>query len=446
MAVPPDKEAARRAQIEQVQKELRRQLDYGYRKSTPGYPEYASQAREDLFPSGAHLASTSGIPILSDAADAALTLDALKRKEYEEAAINAAFTMIPFLGAGVLRATKTPPEVPPGYPRHQQFEEARRNAALPVDQGGLGLPPDNTAADRARAMGYTQPVYHGTFADIEEFDSDMSGIGTHVGTIEQANNRLKDVQKQRGGGYGNRAGIKEFDEGANVLPLLMNPGKIKSMRDVGLWNDSAILAEQLPNNSKNLDLYDEANDIKAQFEDYQDWVESPENREFLDELKPEVFGDADTLRYLNEVENTYGSRPSLLPEAKAQVDQYTAARKAIEQKASARVPPVPDDPDQIEAWLDASKRWEDYATPEELKLHESFIDAEKKLKADRRSYNDSASYVVGDSSRLRLRNAAFDPARRESSDLLASYLMPLGLGGLLGAAAWFPTSQDQEQL
>ena len=121
MAVPPDKEAARRAQIEQVQKELRRQLDYGYRKSTPGYPEYASQARKDLFPSGAHLASTSGIPILSDAADAALTLDALKRKEYEEAAINAAFTMIPFLGAGVLRATKTPEATVPAYRAHRVF-------------------------------------------------------------------------------------------------------------------------------------------------------------------------------------------------------------------------------------------------------------------------------------------------------------------------------------
>lgn len=39
-----------------------------------------------------------------------------------------------------------------------EFEQAhltaQRNAALPVNQGGLGLPADNTAMDRARAMGF----------------------------------------------------------------------------------------------------------------------------------------------------------------------------------------------------------------------------------------------------------------------------------------------------
>lgn len=39
--------------------------------------------------------------------------------------------------------------------------EAQRNAALPVEQGGLGLPPDNTAADRMAAMGYERGWYRG---------------------------------------------------------------------------------------------------------------------------------------------------------------------------------------------------------------------------------------------------------------------------------------------
>ena len=57
-----------------------------------------------------------------------------------------------------------------------EFEQAhltaQRNAALPVNQGGLGLSADNTAMDRARAMGFDvdNPVYHGTGADIEAFD------------------------------------------------------------------------------------------------------------------------------------------------------------------------------------------------------------------------------------------------------------------------------------
>ncbi len=54
----------------------------------------------------------------------------------------------------------------------QAHQLAQRNAALPVNQGGLGLAPDNTAMDRARAMGFDvdNPVYHGTGADIEAFD------------------------------------------------------------------------------------------------------------------------------------------------------------------------------------------------------------------------------------------------------------------------------------
>jgi hypothetical protein len=313
-----------------------------------------------------------------------------------------------------------------------RMRRAQRNAAKAISEGGLGLRPDNTPMERAQAMGYTQPVYHGTFSDIEEFDPDLSGIGTHVGTIEQANNRLKDVQKERNGGYGSRASIQEFDEGANIMPLLMNPGRVKTVRDAGLWNDSAVLAESLPNSSRNLDIYDEANDLKVQFEDPQEWIASQENRQLLDDLKPRLFGNADTLRYLNEVENAYGSRSSLLPEAQALVDQYTAARKAIQQEAGARMPPVPDDPEQIEAWLDMSKRWEDYATPEELKIHEEFLEAEKKLKADRRSYSDPGSYVVGDSSRLRSVHAAFDPAERDSANLLYGVGAPIGISGIMG--------------
>jgi len=32
---------------------------------------------------------------------------------------------------------------------------AQRNAALPIEKGGLGLHSENTASDRAKAMGYT---------------------------------------------------------------------------------------------------------------------------------------------------------------------------------------------------------------------------------------------------------------------------------------------------
>jgi len=69
----------------------------------------------------------------------------------------------------------TPVQTTPKRPL-TEFEQAhataQRNAALPVNQGGLGLPANNTAMDRARAMGFDvdNPVYHGTGANIDAFD------------------------------------------------------------------------------------------------------------------------------------------------------------------------------------------------------------------------------------------------------------------------------------
>lgn len=44
--------------------------------------------------------------------------------------------------------------------------KAQQNAALPISEGGLGLHPENTAMDRAKAMGFDTSVYHGTNQDI----------------------------------------------------------------------------------------------------------------------------------------------------------------------------------------------------------------------------------------------------------------------------------------
>lgn len=65
---------------------------------------------------------------------------------------------------------------------------AQRNAALPVDQGGLGLHPQNTAMDRAEALGYDieNPLYHGTGNDIKKFQNSKRGINT--GDITPASN------------------------------------------------------------------------------------------------------------------------------------------------------------------------------------------------------------------------------------------------------------------
>lgn len=49
---------------------------------------------------------------------------------------------------------------------------AQKNAALPVAEGGLGLPVTNTSMDRAKALGFdiNNPAYHGTRRQFNAFE------------------------------------------------------------------------------------------------------------------------------------------------------------------------------------------------------------------------------------------------------------------------------------
>lgn len=61
-------------------------------------------------------------------------------------------------------------------PRQEALDTAQRNAALPIEEGGLGLPKDNTPEMRAKAMGFDTDAYHGTnTGDIFAFDPTLMG-------------------------------------------------------------------------------------------------------------------------------------------------------------------------------------------------------------------------------------------------------------------------------
>lgn len=47
------------------------------------------------------------------------------------------------------------------YPQQAALDLAQQRAALPVSEGGLGLPANNTPMDRAKAMGFDTPAYRG---------------------------------------------------------------------------------------------------------------------------------------------------------------------------------------------------------------------------------------------------------------------------------------------
>lgn len=68
-------------------------------------------------------------------------------------------------------------------PQSEALRLAQQRAALPVEQGGLGLLESNTAMDRAKAMG-AEDVYHGTNAEKQilndlkfNLDADQRNVG-----------------------------------------------------------------------------------------------------------------------------------------------------------------------------------------------------------------------------------------------------------------------------
>ena len=79
-----------------------RELSHAEMAQTPGMPAYAERARADM-PGGVELASMSGLPLISDAADAALTADALEQGNWKDAAIGATALAVPFVGAPLIR-------------------------------------------------------------------------------------------------------------------------------------------------------------------------------------------------------------------------------------------------------------------------------------------------------------------------------------------------------
>ncbi len=86
------------------------------------------------------------------------------------------------------------------YPQEEALKLAQQRAALPVEKGGLGLPANNTAADRAAAMGAKDAVHFSrTGGDFEVLDSGnyavapFDAVGTHVGTPEAALDRFRNT-------------------------------------------------------------------------------------------------------------------------------------------------------------------------------------------------------------------------------------------------------------
>lgn len=67
------------------------------------------------------------------------------------------------------------------YPQDKALATAQANAAKPISEGGLGLGPNNTAIERAKALGYSENAFHGTNTDFPAFKTN-AGKGKTQGT------------------------------------------------------------------------------------------------------------------------------------------------------------------------------------------------------------------------------------------------------------------------
>lgn len=277
---------------------------------------------------------------------------------------------------------------------------------------------------RAEQQGYIHDVFHGTRAtDITEVDENLVDLGIHVGSYDQASNRLANLS---GDPF-----VRRFDEGSNILPLKVKMENILEMKDVGDWKNSVQVLtemERLPKlqaeREQISELLREAEELQEQFRfGEEEWRDSPENRELLDEAKLLITNKGyDSISYINEVENKYGKEAPIRPEIQNKITDLAKQANKIEKSVRERMPkpPLPDDPDaaaKIEEFTSA--KYNDYRTPEEAEAELDITKRINRLRNNKANYLDNRSYIILDPRNVRSRFADFNPLRQGSSDLQA---------------------------
>ena len=151
-----------------------------------------------------------------------------------------------------------------------------------IKKGALG-----DAAKMLEELEYNKTLYHGTRAqDLTHIDPDkLTDLGLHVGTSEQAANRLLDL-----GPYRSNRSRGVYPEGANILPLRVRANNPLEMEDMGEWMYSPEILHAL---NRHPAFTNEADKIKIQSmlqkvgdNSFSNSYRTPEgtNRELLDEI------------------------------------------------------------------------------------------------------------------------------------------------------------------
>lgn len=267
----------------------------------------------------------------------------------------------------------------PQAPREEALRIAQENAAKPVSEGGLGLPPDNTAMDRARAMGFDVNVYHGTrnAEPITELipggrqGAYRSGDAYGVGVYSTTDPRFASSPVYTG-------------ETGAVMPLLLNRQEHLNLSSL-----------------------------------------TPENLNLLERFAAENLLPSDKSRFSSAIsQRTFD--PDDIEAAK---EFFSAQQKNAEQLGGGY--------DRTQPWVDKDDQgnfvinYTDFDAPVSIKNKEDVetllkavgYDATRLMGFAGHTLNKSGSEqwdVTFSPNKLRSRFAAFDPARRYESDLLGS--------------------------
>tara|TARA_R110002126_G_scaffold171240_2_gene320066 strand:- start:734 stop:2059 length:1326 start_codon:yes stop_codon:yes gene_type:complete len=111
-------------------------------------------------------------------------------------------------------------------PQEEALRLAQQRASLPISQGGLGLPAGNTPEQRAVAMGFDVPAYHGTNKDFLAFDKNKRGSATDEGWY--GSGEYSSPSASGAEAYA-MTDFPNYKESANIIPLLVrNPESIKN--------------------------------------------------------------------------------------------------------------------------------------------------------------------------------------------------------------------------
>lgn len=152
------------------------------------------------------------------------------RPEAESALMTLGPEAVP-IGRGAAAAVRATKGLPVGAgirqvaPQEEALRLAQQRAALPVSEGGLGLPKDNTPMDRAKAMGFDTQAFHGT--GLQPNFDDPSGpllqpnFKTFIETVDGIPTRsalFVSTSPKVASGYATR------QEG-QVLPVVIKSGK-----------------------------------------------------------------------------------------------------------------------------------------------------------------------------------------------------------------------------